>query len=52
MKAYRVLVGLNYPTKAGLDKRAEPGDVITDLPAKSVGWLVDEGYVEEVKERD
>ncbi len=48
-KAYRVLVGLNYPAKGG-EKRAEPEDVVTDLPAKSVDWLLEGGYIEPVKE--
>lgn len=33
--AYRVVVGINYPTPAG-EKRAEPGEVVTDLPASSL----------------
>lgn len=41
--AYRVLVGLNYPP----GRRAEPGDVVTDIPAESVGWLVEAGIIEE-----
>jgi hypothetical protein len=45
MPKYRALVGLDYPTKAG-DKRAEPGDVVSDLPTKSVEWLLDGGYIE------
>lgn len=44
-KTYRALVGINYPTKGG-EKRAEPGDVVSDLPAKSVQWLQAGGYVE------
>lgn len=49
MKAFRVLVGINYPTKGG-EKRAEPEDIVTDLPAKSVKWLLEQGYVEEVED--
>jgi hypothetical protein len=45
-KQYRVLVGLNYPPN---DKRAEPGDVVDDIPPGSLGWLLDAGAVEEVK---
>ena len=41
MTAYRVLVGVDY---AG--KRAEPGDIVSDLPTKSVSWLVEQGIVE------
>lgn len=39
-KSYEVVVGLDYG-----DKRAEPGDVVTDLPAKSVTWLLDQGFI-------
>lgn len=42
---YRALVGLNYGPK---DKRAEAGDVLTDLPAESIGWLVKQGHIEPV----
>lgn len=46
-KKYRVLVGLNYPTKTKNDKRAEPGDKVTDLPEKSIPELIGLGYIEE-----
>lgn len=42
--AYRVLTGLDYPP----DKRAEVGDVVDDIPAKSVKWLLEQGHIEEV----
>ena len=42
--AFRVLVGLNYG-----DKRAEPGQVLKDLPEKSVPWLLAQGFIERVK---
>jgi hypothetical protein len=45
MPGYRVLAGLNYPP----DKRAEPGDVVTDLPGKSIKWLLEQGYIEPEK---
>jgi len=44
-KQYRVLVGMNYPP----DRRAEPGDIVDDIPPGSLGWLLDAGAVEEVK---
>jgi hypothetical protein len=47
-KAYEVLNGLNYPIKGG-EKRAEPGDVVTDLPAKSIDWLLDRGHIKLVE---
>lgn len=39
---YRVLVGLDYPPA----KRAEPGDVVSDLPDSSVKWLRKQGLIE------
>lgn len=46
MAKYRVLVGLDYPPA----RRAEAGDVISDLPAKSISWLRDAGLIEQVEE--
>lgn len=40
-RPYRVLVGLNYG-----DVRREPGDVVDDLPADSVAWLLAQGCIE------
>ncbi|MGC5330993.1 hypothetical protein [Micromonospora sp. DT62] len=48
VKKYRVLVGLNYPTKGNKEKRAEPGQSVSDLPEKSIPELIDLGYIEEV----
>lgn len=39
-KRYRVVTGLDYN-----DRRAEPGDVVDDLPAKSVKWLTEQGHI-------
>lgn len=39
---YKVLVGLNYG-----DKRAEQGDIVNDLPNKSISWLLEQGYIQE-----
>ena len=44
---YRVLAGLNYRAPDGTPRRAEPGEVVDDLPASSVGWLLRRGAVEE-----
>jgi hypothetical protein len=41
---YRVLVGLSYPP----DRRAEYGDIVDDIPSRSLKWLVDQGAVEMV----
>ena len=43
---YRVLVGINYPPG---DKRAEPGDVVSDLPDHSVKDLLRQGVIEEAE---
>lgn len=63
---YLVLVGLDYPTdpsiirrlKAGEDipfeqrkmKRAEPGEIVEDLPKESAPWLLAQGCIEEVSD--
>lgn len=39
-KSYEVIIGVDYG-----DSRAEPGDVVSDLPAKSVTWLLDQGVI-------
>ena len=43
MARYRVLQGIDYPP----NKRAEVGEIVTDLPAQSVKWLLDTGIVED-----
>lgn len=48
MAKYRVLTGLDYPPA----KRAEAGEVVSDLPAKSIKWLRDEGLIEPVDGAD
>jgi hypothetical protein len=45
-KRYRVLVGLSYPT----GREARPGDVVEDLPARSISWLLAQGMIEEVSD--
>jgi len=42
MPKYLVKVGLNYPP----NRRAEAGDVVDDLPAKSIKWLRDQNAIE------
>jgi hypothetical protein len=48
---YLVHTGLHYPTnpKAPREdwewKRAEPGEVVDDLPAASVSWLLERGAI-------
>lgn len=41
---YRVLTGLDYPPA----RRAEPGDVVNDLPEQSIKWLRAQGYIRRV----
>jgi len=41
---YRVLAGISYPP----NKRAEIGDVVSDLPSRSIKWLADAGAIEKV----
>lgn len=43
MARYRVLTGLDYPP----NKRAEIGDIVEDLPAQSIKWLLSDGHIED-----
>ena len=43
MARYRVLQGIDYPP----NKRAEVGDIVEDVPAQSVKWLLDSGIIED-----
>lgn len=42
MATYRVLAGISYPP----NKRAEVGDVVDDLPSRSIKWLAEAGAIE------
>lgn len=42
MTQYRAVVGIDYPP----DKRIEAGDLVSDLPEKSVTWLLAQGLIE------
>jgi hypothetical protein len=46
-KQYRVLIGIDYGRK-----RAEPGDVVTDLPEEQIENLVALGAIEAAKKGD
>jgi hypothetical protein len=46
---YRALVGLNY---GKANKRVEPGEEVTDLPAGSLAWLLEQGAIEPVGGKD
>jgi hypothetical protein len=58
---YEVLVGLSYPTDPDIitriqsgahvplherrARRAEPGEIVSDIPAMSVPWLLERGII-------
>lgn len=42
--AYKAVVGFNYPTASG-EVRVEPGQVVTDIPERSISWLVRDGVI-------
>lgn len=41
MPKYLVNQGLNY-----LDRRVEAGEIVDDIPAKSISWLKEQGIIE------
>lgn len=43
---YRINTGMNYGPE---NKRAEVGDIVTDLPEESLKWLVKQGHVTPVE---
>ena len=58
-KRYRALTGLHYPAtakdvaakKAGKPftvKDVNAGEVVSDIPPESIGWLLDGGHIEDV----
>lgn len=47
-KTYTALVGINYPTAKG-EARVEAGGKVSDLPAKSVSWLLANGLITDGK---
>lgn len=46
MKKYRVNRGLDYPP----NKRAEVGDVVSDIPEKSIKWLLETNVIEALED--
>lgn len=42
MPKYLLNAGLDYPP----NRRAEAGDIVEDLPAKSIKWLREQGIIE------
>lgn len=47
MTSYRILAGIEYGKEG---KRAEPGDVVADLPKSAIPWLIECGAIEAVEE--
>lgn len=47
MTQYRVLQGIDYPP----NKRAEVGDVVTDLAPSSIKWLLEVGAIEDTDKK-
>lgn len=47
MAKYRVLKGIDYPP----NKRAEAGDVVEDLPATAIKWLLEDGIIEDANKK-
>jgi hypothetical protein len=43
MAQYRALVGIDYPP----NKRAEAGDLVSDLPGDVIKWLLADGLIED-----
>lgn len=50
-KRWLVHTGIEYPTNPSAPveqwdvRRAEPGDVVDDIPASSLGWLEEQDYI-------
>lgn len=43
MAQYRALVGIDYPP----NKRAEAGEIVSDLPGDAIKWLLADGLIED-----
>lgn len=48
-KTYITTVGINYPTAKG-EVRVEAGEKVSDLPAKSIPWLRENGLIIDPKD--
>lgn len=42
---YKVLQGIDYPP----NKRAEAGQIVSDLPKDSIPWLLEGGIIERIE---
>lgn len=48
-RRYRVLAGINYPVEGKFDEqRAEPGDIVEDIPPSVVELWLEQGVIEAV----
>jgi len=47
-QTYEVITGISY----GKDKRAEPGTLVSDLPAASISWLLEQGHIKPANESE
>lgn len=45
--SYEVLTGLSYG-----DHRAEAGEIVSDIPAESIEWLLEQGHIKRVEESE
>lgn len=45
--SYEVLTGLNYG-----DRRAEAGEIVSDIPAESVSWLLEQNHIKRAEESE
>ncbi|TWE30212.1 hypothetical protein [Prauserella muralis] len=48
-KKFRVLTGMNFRV-GGRERRAEPGEIRDDIPAKSRAWLLEQGHIEPLED--
>lgn len=67
-RRYKVVTGLSYPTNPMAveahrqgrkfdesklnERRAEPGEIVDDIPVHSISWLLKQGMIELVEDED
>jgi hypothetical protein len=49
-RTFVALVGINYPTGNG-EKRVEAGKKVSDIPARSVSWMLEQGFIKPVESK-
>lgn len=47
MPKYKILQGIDYPP----NKRAEVGDIVDDLPSRSIKWLREQDIIEALDQK-